>query len=108
MVVCKIRDDKLFYCDIYYEIQSFSAGHESGAENGLYNHEVCISSDHYTPVMDDWIPTGEIANVGSNPVYDLRIPKRLGDILPLCQEGFAHNFLTNPMLVKNPNLDDMR
>ena len=101
-------DDKLFYCDIYYEIQSFSAGHESGAENGLYNHEVCISSDHYTPVMDDWIPTGEIANVGSNPVYDLRIPKRLGDILPLCQEGFAHNFLTNPMLVKNPNLDDMR
>ena len=54
--------------------------------------------------MDDWIPTGEIANVGSNPVYDLRTPKKLGDILPFCPEGYAHNYLTNPMLVKTPNL----
>ena len=84
---------------------TFLAGHESGAENGLYNHEVCISSDQYTPVMDDWIPTGEIANVGSNPVYDLRIPKKLGDILPFCPVGYSHNYLTNPMLVKAPNLD---
>ena len=66
---------------------------------------MCISSDHYTPVMDDWIPTGEIANVGSNPVYDLRIPKKLGDILPFCPVGYSHNYLTNPMLVKAPNLD---
>ena len=63
--------------------------------------------------MKDWIPTGEIANVGSNPLYDLRIPKRLGDIIPLCpgeadDKGFAHNYCTNPMLVKNPNLDGMR
>ena len=90
----------------------FTAGHESGAEEGLYNHEVCISSDQYTPVMKDWIPTGEIANVCSNPIYDLRIPKRLGDVIPLCpggeNKGYAHYYCTNPLLVKTPNIDDMR
>ena len=102
---------KVYSLCFWYSI--LAAGHESGAEKGLYNHEVCISSNQYTPVMKDWIPTGEIANVGSNPLYDLRIPKRLGDIIPLCpgeddDKGFAHNYCTNPMLVKNPNLDGMR
>ena len=88
------------------------AGHESGSENGLYNHEVCINSNQYIPVMKDWIPTGEIANVGSNPIYDLRIPKKLGDIIPLCpggdMKGYAHNYCTKQMSLKALTHDDMR
>ena len=88
------------------------AGHESGAENGLHDHEVCINADQYTPVMHDWIPTGEIAAVGSNTIYDLRILKRLGDMLPLCpggdKTGYAHHFCINPNFVKSSNHDGMR
>ena len=88
------------------------AGHEKGAEKGLYNHEVCISSDQFIHVTQDWIPTGEMANVGSNPLYDLRIPKVLGDIIPLFPQegnkGYAHNYCTKPSLVESQNVYDMR
>ena len=88
------------------------AGHESGGENGLYDHEVCINANHYTPVSDSLIPTGEIAPVASKPIFDLRIPKRLGDMLPKCpggeNNGYDHNFCVNDNFVQNQDHYDMR
>ena len=79
---------------------------------GLYDHEVCINADHYTPVSNSLIPTGEIASVASKPIFDLRLPKRLGDVLPNCpggeNNGYDHNFCINSNFLKNQDDFDMR
>ena len=94
------------------DMLSLLAGHESGGENGLYDHEVCINANHYTPVSDSLIPTGEIASVASKPIFDLRIPKRLSDMLPKCpggeNNGYDHNFCINDNFVQSQDGCDMR
>ena len=58
------------------------------------------------------IPTGEIASVASKPIFDLRLPKRLGDVLPNCpggeNNGYDHNFCINSNFLKNQDDFDMR
>ena len=79
---------------------------------GLHKHDNCLNADHYTPVSKDLIPTGEIAPVGSQPIFDLRIFKRLGDVLPHCpggkNGGYDHNFCINNNFVKSQDHYDMR
>ena len=53
--------------------------------NDIRGHEICISADHYLPVDDEFIPTGEIAPV-TGTRFDLRTPGLIGDT------GFDHNF----------------
>lgn len=73
------------------------AGHSAGAA-GLNDHVMRMACDHYTPVSDKLIPTGEIAPVGGT-VFDLRFPTRLGEVLPSCpggdNNGFDHNFVVS-------------
>ena len=65
---------------------SFSvlAGHEKAGEKGIWNHEFCFNSDYYTPLDKFYIPTGEIRPVTSDPIFDFRKPKILGDVLTKC------------------------
>ena len=67
-------------------------GHDSGPVDG---HVVMIHADHYTPVGQGSIPTGEIAPV-EGTVFDLRRPVALGDRLDALElkepNGFDHNF----------------
>ena len=110
-VLVNVLSKLFFHIDYTYSFKNV-AGHESGDKNGLYDHEVCINADHYTPVSDSLIPTGEIASVTSKPIFDLRIPKRLGDMLPNCpggeNNGYDHNFCINDNFVKSQNHCDMR
>ena len=53
--------------------------------NDIRSHEISIAADHYLPVNDDAIPTGEIAAVPGTR-FDLRKPGLIGDI------EFDHNF----------------
>ena len=39
-----------------------------------------INAEFYTPVDAEMIPTGEIADV-QNTAFDLRVPKKLGDLI---------------------------
>ncbi|XP_072945505.1 galactose mutarotase [Epargyreus clarus] len=55
------------------------AGHELGAAE-LYNHVITINADKITETTSESIPTGKLLNVGGTP-YDLRVPKRLGDLM---------------------------
>ena len=65
---------------------SFSvlAGHEKAGEKGIWNHEFCFNSDYYTPLDQQYIPTGEIRPVTLDPIFDFRKPKILGDVLAKC------------------------
>ena len=55
-----------------------------------------MAANHYTPVSDKLIPTGEVASVAGT-VFDLRSPTVLGSVLPKCpggdNNGFDHNFV---------------
>lgn len=72
-------------------------GHDSGS---ISNHEIMINANRYTPVDNESIPTGEIAEVANTPL-DFRAAKLIGkDIESSHQQiqfgsGFDHNFIIN-------------
>jgi len=67
---------------------------------GIYDHELFIDANHYTPVDEALIPTGEIAPVSSTP-FDFLQPKKIGaNIEEEHQQieygnGFDHNYVLN-------------
>ncbi|XP_056645717.1 galactose mutarotase-like [Diorhabda sublineata] len=67
------------------------AGNGAGAQE-LYKHNVCINADKITEV-DGGIPTGNLLPV-QNTVFDLRVPKELGQIINKVPNspGFDNNF----------------
>ncbi|CAG9759752.1 unnamed protein product [Ceutorhynchus assimilis] len=71
-------------------------GHGSGSE-GLFQHEITINADKYTEVDDTSIPTGSLPTV-SGTIFDLRVPKLLGDVIPKFPGlGYDHNYcVTKP------------
>lgn len=64
----------------------------------ILDHEVMLNADHYTPVDDTLIPTGEIAPV-EGTVFDFRDFHAIGErIAKLNDEpggGYDHNFVLN-------------
>lgn len=69
-----------------------------GGGGPVGGHEVRVFADHYLPVDDDLIPTGELAPVGGTP-FDLRSPVRIDDGLArdhpqlAVAGGYDHTFV---------------
>jgi aldose 1-epimerase len=71
----------------------------SGAGSPTINdHQVMIAADHYTPVDETLIPTGEIAPVAGTPL-DFRefhtIGERVDQLTDKPGKGYDHNFVLN-------------
>lgn len=63
----------------------------------VLDHELMLAADHYTPVDEGLIPTGEIASVKDTP-FDFTRPMRIGariDQLKPKPGGYDHNFALN-------------
>ena len=64
----------------------------------IMDHELMIAADHYTPVDDMLIPTGEIAPVAGTP-FDFRefhaIGERVEQLNDKPGKGYDHNFVLN-------------
>jgi aldose 1-epimerase len=64
-------------------------------EGTILDHVLYINASRYTPVNDELIPTGEIANVEGSP-FDFRKPMVIGgrfDELTGTPVGYDHNFV---------------
>ncbi len=61
----------------------------------VLGHELMLAADHYTPVDETWIPTGEIAPVAGTPL-DFTKPTDIGariKELKVEPTGYDHNFV---------------
>ena len=59
----------------------------------ILDHELTLNADHFTPVSEDLIPTGEINLVAGTPM-DFRKSKAIGTDLDAAG-GYDHNFVLN-------------
>ncbi len=64
----------------------------------ILDHELMIAADHYTPVDETLIPTGEIAPVAGTPL-DFRSFHKIGERVDQLNDkpgkGYDHNFVLN-------------
>lgn len=66
----------------------------------ILDHYFIINADHFTPVDNEWIPTGEIATVEGTP-FDFRDGKQIGQDLNKENQqlknglGYDHNWVLN-------------
>jgi aldose 1-epimerase len=58
----------------------------------ILDHELTLNADHFTPVSEDLIPTGEIKSVEGTP-WDFRKAKAIGSELEDVPGGYDHNFV---------------
>jgi aldose 1-epimerase len=63
----------------------------------IFNHEVKLNADHYLPLTNEQIPTGQIINTYNTP-FDFSHYKPIGkDIAQLTDtKGYDHYFIINP------------
>lgn len=71
---------------------------EGAGSETINDHVLTIHADHYTPVSDTMIPTGEIAPVAGTPL-DFRAPAKIGarvdELTDTPALGYDHNFVLN-------------
>jgi aldose 1-epimerase len=69
----------------------------------ILDHELMLNADHYTPIDETLIPTGEIAPVEGTP-FDFREFHKIGERVDQLNDkpgkGYDHNFVLNKP--KNP------
>ena len=73
----------------------------NGVENGnVFNHQLQVFADYFTPIDQGGIPTGEFANV-EGTAMDLREPALLGKVIQssfpqiLMKDGLDHTWVVN-------------
>jgi aldose 1-epimerase len=63
-------------------------------EDTILDHELRLLADHFTPVDDTQIPTGEIRPVADGPM-DFREPLAIGARIDEVEGGYDHNYVLN-------------
>jgi len=62
--------------------------------NTILDHTAWIDADHYTPINENTIPTGEIKPVEGS-AFDFRSPVKIGERIAQTAFGYDHNYVLN-------------
>ena len=62
--------------------------------NSILDHRIFIDADHYTPINDSTIPTGEIKAV-TGSAFDFTVPAAIGQRIAQTAFGYDHNYVLN-------------
>ncbi len=64
----------------------------------IFDHELMLAADHFTPIDETLIPTGEVSPVAGTP-FDFRkfhkIGERVDQLTDQPGKGYDHNFVLN-------------
>jgi aldose 1-epimerase len=63
-------------------------------DSTILDHGLTINADQYTPVDDELIPTGELAEVEGTP-FDFTNPHAIGERIDQVKGGYDHNWVLN-------------
>ncbi|MEL7835079.1 aldose epimerase family protein [Fodinibius sp. Rm-B-1B1-1] len=63
-------------------------------DSPILDHELMLAADRYTPVNEELIPTGELAEVEDTP-FDFTEPNGIGDRIDDVDGGYDHNWVLN-------------
>jgi len=66
-------------------------GHDGGT---IYEHQLTLNADKYTPSDSDLIPTGQTEPVANTPL-DFTQPRALGERIDQLEMGYDNNFIIN-------------
>jgi len=66
----------------------------AGLDGVILGHELYLNADRYTPVNDELIPTGVLAEVKNTPM-DFTKAKTIGKDIALVKGGYDHNYVLN-------------
>ncbi|WP_051719885.1 aldose epimerase family protein [Anditalea andensis] len=64
----------------------------SAMKEDILNHELTIYGDHYTPVDETLIPTGDIVEVNNTP-FDFTSAHKIGERIAQVEGGYDHNYV---------------
>ncbi|GGF22052.1 aldose epimerase family protein [Echinicola rosea] len=64
----------------------------SGLKENILGHELTLYADHYTPVDETLIPTGEVLPVEGTP-FDFTTPHKIGERIDQVEGGYDHNYV---------------
>ncbi|WP_217988302.1 aldose epimerase family protein [Aliifodinibius salipaludis] len=66
----------------------------SQPDSTILDHNLMINADQYTPVNDELIPTGELAEVEGTP-FNFTSPHEIGARINEVEGGYDHNWVLN-------------
>lgn len=75
----------------------------SGFKSDVLDHMLRIDANHYLPVNDEFIPTGEILEVNGSP-FDFRRFKAVGADIDLVGTCYNHCYMLNNPSIENPSV----
>ncbi|AWW30229.1 galactose-1-epimerase [Echinicola strongylocentroti] len=64
----------------------------SGLKENILGHELTLYANHYTPVDETLIPTGEVAPVKGTP-FDFTTAHQIGERIEQVKGGYDHNYV---------------
>ncbi len=74
----------------------------NGFKRNVLDHILFIDANHYLPLTDDMIPTGEIAGL-SGTAYDFSKPKKIGEDISKIPNGYDNCYVLNSPSLHKPS-----